>query len=383
MNDKDWKKLGKKVIKLVEETMEKIMEKTVESPKGTVIDHVPEKLYETKTGTKIGSILLMMLGYGGGLLLSLWVLVILFGASIVGDGSLGLIFMAIAALPITGCVFAAYKGTSIQQRLTRFERYIRLIGGNEYCNIDQLAQKTGKSVKFVTKDVEKMIQNNWFCQGHLDKTKTCLMVTDRMYAEYQRLEAKKAQQRLEELERQQKEQQEAQNRQQNEAHRKDSLRKEQKEQQMRRKKLSPEVQKVIEQGDNYVRRIRACNDAIPGEVISRKIDHMEMLVDNIFDRIEQRPDQVPDIRKLLDYYLPTTMKLLEAYAEMDAQPIGGDNIQSAKQEIEASLDTINAAFEKLLDNLFQDTALNVSVDISVLNMMLAQEGLKDDGLRMR
>ena len=157
--------------------------------------------------------------------------------------------------------------------------------------------------------------------------------------------------------------------------------KEQQNQDAYRKSLAPEVQKVIEQGDAYIKKIRECNDAIPGEEISAKIDHMEMIVDKIFDRVEQNPQCVKDIRKLMEYYLPTTIKLLEAYAEMDAQPIGGDNIQTAKKEIEATLDTLNTAFEKLLDSLFQEKAWDVSSDISVLNTMLAQEGLKEDGLK--
>ena len=66
---------------------------------------------------------------------------------------------------------------------------------------------------------------------------------------------------------------------------------------------------------------------------------------------------------------------------MDAQPVGGENIQTAKREIEATLDTLNVAFEKLLDSLFQEVAWDLSSDISVLNTMLAQEGLKDDGLK--
>ena len=85
----------------------------------------------------------------------------------------------------------------------------------------------------------------------------------------------------------------------------------------------------------------------------------------------------------MDYFLPTTVKLLEAYAEMDAQPAGGENIQTAKKEIEATLDTLNIAFEKLLDSLFQETAWDVASDISVLNTMLAQEGLKEDGLKRK
>ena len=147
------------------------------------------------------------------------------------------------------------------------------------------------------------------------------------------------------------------------------------------KKLDPEVRKVLEQGDAFVQKIRQCNDVIPGEEISAKISKMEMIVDRIFDRVEQNPSSVSDIRKLMEYYLPTTIKLLEAYQEMDAQPVGGENIQKSKAEIEATLDTLNAAFEKLFDNLFQDTAWDVSSDISVLNTMLYQEGLQEDGLK--
>ena len=108
---------------------------------------------------------------------------------------------------------------------------------------------------------------------------------------------------------------------------------------------------------------------------------METLVDRIFDRVEQKPDTVDDIRKLMEYYLPTTIKLLEAYEELDAQPVQGENIISSKQEIEKTMDTLNTAFEKLLDELFQDTAWDLSSDISVLNTMLAQEGLTEDGLK--
>ena len=83
---------------------------------------------------------------------------------------------------------------------------------------------------------------------------------------------------------------------------------------------------------------------------------------------------------MMDHYLPMTVKLLRAYADMDAQPIQGDTIRSSKREIEETLDTLNLAFEKLLDSIFEDTALDVSSDISVLQTLLAQEGLTEDGL---
>jgi 5-bromo-4-chloroindolyl phosphate hydrolysis protein len=78
---------------------------------------------------------------------------------------------------------------------------------------------------------------------------------------------------------------------------------------------------------------------------------------------------------MMDYYLPTTIKLLEAYVQLDKQAIQGANILSAKSEIEGSLDTLISAYEKLLDDLFKDVMLDVGADIAVLNTMLAQDGL--------
>ena len=77
----------------------------------------------------------------------------------------------------------------------------------------------------------------------------------------------------------------------------------------------------------------------------------------------------------MSYYLPTTLKLVNAYREFDAQPVQGENILSAKREIEETLDTINLAFENLFDGLFEDDAIDISTDISVLETMLRQEGL--------
>ena len=136
---------------------------------------------------------------------------------------------------------------------------------------------------------------------------------------------------------------------------------------------------MLDRGNAFLREIRRCNDAIPGEQISAKISRMELIVRRIFERAEAHPEIVPDLKKLMDYYLPMTVKLLNAYAEMDAQPVQGETIRASKKEIEETLDTLNYAFEKLLDDLFQDAAMDVSSDISVLNTLLAQEGLTDDG----
>ena len=139
--------------------------------------------------------------------------------------------------------------------------------------------------------------------------------------------------------------------------------------------ISPQVQEVLNKGEAYIRKIHASNDAIPGEEISAKIDRMEQIVEQIFHRAEEHPEIIPDLKKLMDYYLPMTVKLLDAYEDMDRQPIQGETIRASKKEIEDTLDTLNEAFAKLLDSVFQDTAWDVSSDISVLHTILAQEGL--------
>jgi 5-bromo-4-chloroindolyl phosphate hydrolysis protein len=137
---------------------------------------------------------------------------------------------------------------------------------------------------------------------------------------------------------------------------------------------------VLDRGGQFLNQLRKCNDDIPGEEVSAKIYHMELILERIFARAKAHPEVIPDLKKLMDYYLHMTVKLLNAYADMDAQPVQGANIESAKREIEGTLDTLSRAFEKLLDELFQETALDVSSDITVLQTLLAQEGLTDDEL---
>lgn len=135
------------------------------------------------------------------------------------------------------------------------------------------------------------------------------------------------------------------------------------------------MDRVIAEGREYLRQIREVNDGIPDPALSEKIYRLEDVTRKIFDHILQNPKKMPQIRKFMGYYLPTTLKLLKAYETLDKQGIKGENIQSSMHDVEMMMDTIIAAFEKQLDNLFQEDALDISSDITVLETMLAQEGL--------
>lgn len=251
---------------------------------------------------------------------------------------------------LAGSAVMAWKGTSILGRLRRFRNYTKCLGNRTFCTVRELAECIGKSQKFVLKDIKDMIHRRMFLEGYVDDQGTCLMVNQETYEQY-----RLAQKQMEEKKR---------------VEESTAARQQEKE-----KGLPEEVRRVIATGNDYLRQIRESNEAIRGEEMSRKISRMELIIHKIFQRVEQQPDLVSDLRKFMDYYLPTTVKLLDAYEELDAQPIQGANIASSKKEIEDTLDTINQAFENLLDSFFQDTAWDISSDISVLQTMLAQEGL--------
>ena len=125
-------------------------------------------------------------------------------------------------------------------------------------------------------------------------------------------------------------------------------------------------------------RLRKINDAIPDAAMSDKISRLEAVSAKIFLQAEQNPDKLPQMRKFMDYYLPTALKLLETYAELQAQGIEGENITESKHRIESAMDTLVTAFEAQLDKLFQDDALDVSTDIDVMENMLRADGLTGD-----
>lgn len=235
-------------------------------------------------------------------------------------------------------------------RVSRYKVYLKALGKNTHIALEKLSRSVGKPVKFVRKELQGMINQGLFLEGHLDHEEQNLITSDETYAHYE-------QSRL---------QMEARKQAEAAAPQQPSS------------TPDPKVQEVLNRGNAYLREIRRCNDEIPGEEISAKISRMEAIVQRIFERAKAHPEIIPDLKKLMDYYLPMTIKLLNAYADMDRQPIQGDTIRASKQEIDTTLDTLNLAFEKLLDSVFQDTAMDVSSDISVLHTLLAQEGLTGD-----
>ena len=138
---------------------------------------------------------------------------------------------------------------------------------------------------------------------------------------------------------------------------------------------NPEIDALLAERDRAVGEMRRLNDSIEDPKISAQIDRLEATTGKIIDTVAASPAKLPQIRKFMNYYLPTTLKLLNAYDRMDSTGVSGANIDGAKGKIEDMLDTICTAFTRQLDDLYGEEALDVSAEIKVMEQMLAQEGL--------
>ena len=142
-----------------------------------------------------------------------------------------------------------------------------------------------------------------------------------------------------------------------------------------------ELDKMLKDGRLAIAEMKRLDDNIADPGISADIVRLEQVSAKIFEEVRQDPKKLPQIRKFMDYYLPTTLKLLNSYDRMSGAGVSGENIDTTLAKVEGIMRTIVAAFEKQLDSLYGAEALDISTDITVLETMMAREGLTEDPLK--
>lgn len=230
----------------------------------------------------------------------------------------------------TGLVLLGF-GFSKKKKARRYRRYLALIGSRENVSIDSLAEDIPVSYKKACSDLQDMIDEGFLpATGRVDR-KLCRLILNGG---------------LEDM---------------------------------------PVAERAVDdetdKGERSVlAEIREVNDRIPDPVMSAKIDRIEEITGRILDYKSRNPDSAGDLESFLNYYLPTTLKLLRSYAQMDEQGVEGRNIHEAKASIEATMDKVVEGFEKRLDKLFRTDAIDITSDIQVLEQMLQRDGLAGDEL---
>ena len=197
-----------------------------------------------------------------------------------------------------------------------------------------------------------MIEQKWFLEGRMDDSKSQFLLTDKVYEQYELAQKGRI---LREQE-------------------------ERKKEELEKDPVQKELLQILTEGENYVKKIRALNDEILGEDISKQLDQMEMIIASIFEVVKRKAEKRTELRKLMQYYLPMTIKVVTSYRDFENETVHSEQLEEGKREIKDTLDKVIEAFVALREKLFQEDVLDVSTDLDVLEAMMSQEGLIEDEL---
>ena len=226
-----------------------------------------------------------------------------------------------------GCLWA---GLRKQKQAARYRNYLAMIGKHSSISISALASATGSSPRQVRDDLEDMLEDGLFPGGFLDLGGDRLVVSG------------------------------------------DGL-----EDTPPPKEELPKEPAPHEEENAILAEIRAVNDAVDNEKLSAQIDRIGVITAKILEYQRSHPEKSPQLHSFLSYYLPTTLKILRAYGQLEDQEVSGSNITAAMNRIEGMMDKVVEGFEKQLDQLFQGDAMDITADVEVLERMLAKDGLSE------
>lgn len=236
---------------------------------------------------------------------------------------------------IAGGLGFVWAGLRKRKQASRYRNYLAMIGKQNIVSISALSSATGLSPAKVRDDLADMLDDGLFPQGFLDYGGDRLVLSgDGLF---------------------------------------DPPKKE--------RQAPPPPPKPDE--DAILKEIRAINDDIDNEKLSAQIDRVGVITAKILDYQKSHPEKEVELHSFLSYYLPTTLKILRSYAQLEDQEVAGENITAAMQRIEGMMDKAVEGFEKQLDRLFQGDVMDITTDVEVLERMLAKDGLSDqEGLTL-
>ena len=235
-----------------------------------------------------------------------------------------------------GGVAMLVAGQRMKRRSARIARYLAVMGERGYISVEELCTVTGKSRKKIESALDYMVEKGLLGAGaYLDSGRGIFFRSADAFADYANATAKK-------------------------------------------ENVTPK-----EANEGYagaLRAIRSANDRIADPVLSEKIDHLETVAGKIFREVEEHPEKQQQAATFLNYYLPTTLMLLDSYAKFEEAGIEGENLSRAQEPIEETMDALIKGFDKQLDDLYRNEAMDIDSDIRVMENMLRRDtaSVEDD-----
>ena len=289
-----------------------------------------------------------------------WVLMVLGILTLIGG--VGSTFSPALFLGLGGLAMLGFS-SRMKKTHRRFEKYLAVMGNRKVMRVRDIAEAIPVTEEQACQDLEKMIDEGRFPPGaYLDMSTRAMVIDGTMSQEAPDREIKLSFETA------------AASRQaaKSEPAVKAEPRPEPKPQ------AKPESAPPADPYLSKLSEIRRMDELIEDEEVSRKIRRIEEVTACIFDQVKENPEKLDQIRTFMNYYLPTTLKLLNAYAQLEKQKVSGENIRVSKERIEKMLSQLVFAFEQQLDQMFEADALDISSDIKVLERMMAKDGLSEN-----
>lgn len=230
----------------------------------------------------------------------------------------------------------------------RYDLYIKDLRFKNIELIDDLAAYSKIETEKIVSDLNKAVKMKLIPQGHFGRDNIIFITNNEVYETYKSKQAVY-----------------------------DRYYRKQIEERMRMKERTKEIQDILKQGQGYVDKIHESNVIIKDKIISQKLDRMENVVSMIFHEVDINPQHAEKLGMFMNYYLPTTEKLLEAYMEIDEKKIKRKSLERTKKDIEGAIDKLIESFEGLLDKFYQEKELDISTDISAMEILMKQDGLTE------
>lgn len=328
--------------------------------KNELLHYVSESMHERQTGPvrpqpqrsapKPAETKIRRVGYGRWALFccgmpfltaALVCLLSMMGALYYGNDPMGFVLMLTAlGLSVPGGILTGlYRKKTRAER--RYERYRRIVGARAYMPIADIARTVRRRESRVIDDLEDMVERGYFgpeARVHLGEGLLIVDVDAALEAEAKRAQSEQA---------------------------------------ARERRAAEQGEKEKAPADAYetlLQELRTLNERIEDEVMSQRIYRIEAVARATFLAVKQKPEKLPQIRRFMDYYLPTTIKLLDAYAGFEDQDVKGENIRSSKENIEHMTETLSVAFEKQFDSLFLTETMDINAEIRTMDSLLRQDG---------
>lgn len=243
-------------------------------------------------------------------------------------------------------IFFISKFASVIRYKIRFDIYNELLGFKSLEFVEDLAVCSKQKEPTVIKDLHKAVKQKFIPQGHFNRDNLVFMVSDKIYDKYMEKPAvydRYFQNKIEER--------------------------------RRVEARTERINQIMEAGEQYIKKLGDYRALIKDKTVSRKIDRLSTVVSMIFHEIDVNPSQAQSLGVFLNYYLPTTEKLIDTYVSITENKICVSNMSTAKKEIEDALNTIIASFEDILEKLYEEYEMDITSDIDAMELVMKKEGL--------